>query len=178
MGDYKEIIDNLVYFLIFVVVILIIASFVMNIIFKKFSFSTKKGRLYGILYNLNNREIAAISLTTINYLFLVWSAMMIVKMNPLYISLILFMTILSSILSKDYLKIPINIVVGAINSFALYILNFVHVYLVGEVNDIFMRISIFLILSFIYIYFTYNYINDINDIAEKSRRKVGGDNEN
>ena len=48
----------------------------------------------------------------------------------------------------------------------------------GEVNDIFMRISIFLILSFIYIYFTYNYINDINDIAEKSRRKVGGDNEN
>ena len=107
MGDYKEIIDNLVYFLIFVVVILIIASFVMNIIFKKFSFSTKKGRLYGILYNLNNREIAAISLTTINYLFLVWSAMMIVKMNPLYISLILFMTILSSILSKDYLKIPI-----------------------------------------------------------------------
>jgi len=165
----KEIIQNLLYFGLFVVVILIIAAIALNLYLKNFKFNTKKSKLYGMLSQLDNKSIVAFSLVTINYLFLTWCAMMTVEMNPIYISIVISLTIISSILIKDYIKLPINLLVSAINCFALYIIHFVHIYLLGEVSVIFMRISIFFIVAFIFVYFTYNFINDVNDIVQKNK---------
>ena len=60
-----------------------------------------------------------------------------------------------------------------INCFAIYIIHFAHIYLSGEVEDIFMRIAIFFMISFAFIYFTYNYFNDVNDIAKTDKERVG-----
>ena len=169
MGDYLDIIKNLTGFVVFVVVILFIATVSLRIYLKKFAFSTKKSRLYGMLLQLDNNSITAFCLTTLNYLFLTWCAMMTVEMNAIYVSLILVMSLTSSILIKDYIKVPINLMVSGINCFALYIIHFVHIYLLGEVSDIYMRISIFFIVAFAYVYFTYNFINDINDIVQKNK---------
>lgn len=183
MSDYNEIIYNFAYFSVFVIVVLIIAAIVLNIYLKKFKFTSKKSRIYGMLSQLDNKSIIAFSLTTINYLFLTWCAMTTTEMNIVYISLIMLITLISSLLIKDYIKLPMNLVVSAVNCFALYIIHFVHIYLLGEVSDIFMRISIFFIVAFAFIYFTYNYINDLNDIVQKNKyisrkRKVGVKNAN
>lgn len=169
MGEMSDIIYNLAYFAVFVIIVLIIAAIFLNIYLKKFKFSTSKSRVYGMLTQLDNKSIVAFSLTTLNYLFLVWCAMTTSEINILYISIIMALTLLSSFLIKDYIKIPLNLFVSGINCFALYIIHFVHIYLLGEVSDIFMRISIFFIVAFAFVYFTYNYINDLNDIVQKNK---------
>lgn len=183
MGDYSSIIKNMIYFILFVGVVLIIAAVGLNLYLKKFSFDTQKSKVYGILHRLDNLEIISLSITTLNYLFLVWNAMMTVEMNALYASLILSLSLISCLLSRDYEKMPIALLVSLINCFAIYIVHFVHIYLQGEVGDIFMRISIFFIIAFVFIYFTYNYINDINDIVKKNvsrikKKRVGVKNGN
>lgn len=169
MQEYTDIIYHLLYFIVFVIVILIIAAIGLNLYLKKFKFNTKKSRVYGMLSGLDNKSIIAFSLTTLNFLFLTWCLMKTVQMNALYVSLILMMTFVSSILIKDYIKLPVNLLVSAINCFALYIVHFAHIYLLDEVSDIFMRISIFFIVAFVFVYFTYNFINDINDIVQKNK---------
>lgn len=184
MGEYSAIIENLVYFVLFVMAILFVGAIGLKLYLKNFKFSTSKSRVYGMLTQLDNRSILAFCLATLNYLFLVWCAMTIPDINIIYISLIIVMTLLCSIMAKDYIKIPINLLVAGINCFALYIVQFVHSYLLGEVSDILMRISIFFIIAFVYIYFTYNFINDINDIVQKNKhiqkkidkRKAGVEN--
>lgn len=169
MGDYSEIIYHFASFAVFVIFIIIIAAISLKLYLKKFKFTPQKSRVYGIIHALDNKSIIAFSLVTLNYLFLTWCAMTTVEMNIVYVSVILILTLLSSTLVKDYIKLPLNLLISLVNCFALYIVHFVHIYLSGEVGDIFMRISIFLIIAFAFIYFTYNYINDINDIVQKNK---------
>jgi hypothetical protein len=184
MGAYEDILTNLIEFVVFAVCITLIIGLILKIYLKKYKFTTRKSTLYGMLYRLDNKSITAVALVTLNYLFLTWCAMTTTSMNAVYISIIVLVTLLSNIIAKDYVKIPVSLVIAVINCFALHIVHFVHLYLLGEVSDILLRISIFFIVAFVYIYFTYNYINDVNDIVQKNehiqkkKRKVGVKNAN
>ena len=178
MGDYSNVLYNLAYFMIFAALILIIATISLKIFTKKFSFTTHSSKMYGIFYNLTNRGIIALSLTSLAYLFLVWNSMMTQGLNWIYTSIIVLFPLVSLILVKNYIKIPLQLIISAINCFAIYIIHFAHVYLSGEVEDILMRIAIFFIIAFAFIYFTYNYFGDVFDIAKMDKKRVGGKIEN
>lgn len=178
MADYSNVIYNLLYFSIFACAIIAIAVIFLKLFTKKFSFTTGKSKFYGIFYNLSTKGIIALSLTSVTYLFLVWNSMMTQSLNYLYASIIIILPVLSLILVKNYSKLPIAVIISLINCFAIYIIHFAHTYLVGEVEDILMRAVIFFMVAFAFVYFTYNYFNDISDIAKSDKERVGERNEN
>lgn len=174
MAKYLPIIYNLLYFILFYVVMLIATFLFFKYYLKDFKFNQNKTKIYGIFQGLNNKSILAFTLEYMNYLFLVFLAMTTSNLNPVYISIIIMMAIIPPLITKNYLRIPISLIVSLIDIFAIYIISFVHTYLSGETSDILMRISIFLIIAFVFIYFTYNFINNIGDIAKLSEPKKEG----
>lgn len=175
MADYSEIIKHVIYFGIFVCASLSIGAIVLNILTKNFKFSTSKSKLYGIFFNLSNNGIIGVSLITINYLLLIWCALTMPRLNYLLASVLVTLPLIACIVTRTYKKIPLSIIVSFINSFAVYIMHFLHEYLSGEVEDIYMRIAIFFIIAFAFIYFTYNYINDLLDIVKEDKEKKVGE---
>ena len=174
MANYDGVLYNLAYFSIFAFAIIVIAIILLKVLTKKFSFTTQKSKFYGIFYRLSNRGIISLSLVSITYLFLVWNAMMTQNINWLYASIIVILPIGSLILVKNYAKIPLESIVSLINCFAIYVIHFAHTYLVGEVEDILMRLVIFFMVAFAFIYFTFNYFNSVSDIAKADKERVGG----
>lgn len=162
----------LIYFGIFACISISLIALFFKFFLKKFEFKISKSRIYGLLTGLENREVLALSIIIINYILLVFLAMMTKELNLIFISAILIMSILPWVLVKNYLKLPISILVNLISLVALYILSFVHTYLSGETSDLLMRISIFFIVAFVFVYFTYNLLNDINDIAKNDNKKI------
>lgn len=178
MSDYSNVFYNLAYFLGFAFIVFIIAMLVLKVLTKKFSFTTSNSKLYGIFYRLSSRGVISLSILTIVYLFLVWNSMMIENLNWIYVSVIIVLPIISSLLVKNYIKLPLQFIVSCINCFAIYIIHFAHIYLSGETEDILMRIAIFFIIAFAFIYYTYNYFSDVIDIAKSDKERVGCKNEN
>ena len=162
----------LIYFGIFACISIGLIALFFKFFLKKFEFKISKSRIYGLLTGLENREVLALSIIIINYILLVFLAMMTKELNLIFISAVLIMSILPWVLVKNYLKLPISILVNLISLVALYILSFVHTYLSGETSDLLMRISIFFIVAFVFVYFTYNLLNDINDIAKNDNKKI------
>lgn len=160
----------LIYFGIFACISIGLVALFFKFFLKKFEFKISKSRIYGILTGLDNREVFALSIVIINYILLVFLAMMTKELNLVFISAVLIMSIVPWVLVKNYLKLPVSIIVNSISLVALYILSFVHTYLSGETSDLLMRISIFFIVAFVFIYFTYNLLNDINDIASNDKK--------
>ena len=162
----------LIYFGIFACISISLIALFFKFFLKKFEFKISKSRIYGLLTGLENREVLALSIIIINYILLVFLAMMTKELNLIFISAVLIMSILPWVLVKNYFKLPISILVNLISLVALYILSFVHTYLSGETSDLLMRISIFFIVAFVFVYFTYNLLNDINDIAKNDNKKI------
>lgn len=169
MINSMEIFKNLGYFSIFVIGIALIASLGLNLYLKKFEFEADNAKLYGMLFNLDNKSIVAFVLSTLSYLFLVWTAMMSTPMNMIYVSIIVLSQVISVILVKDYIKVLIALIVSIIECASLYLIDYIHVYLLNENTDILMRFCVFFMVAFAFIYFTYNYINSLNDIVSKNR---------
>lgn len=164
----------LIYFGVFSCICISIVALFFKFFLKKFEFKLSKSRVYGILTGLNNKEIFALSIVSANYVLLTFLAMMTKELNAATVSAVVVMSIIPWLLLKKYMKLAISIIVNLISLFSLYILSFVHTYLSGETTDLFMRISIFFIVAFVFIYFTYNLLNDINDIARKVDNKKEG----
>lgn len=164
----------LIYFGVFSCICISIVALFFKFFLKKFEFKLSKSRVYGILTGLNNKEIFALSIVSANYVLLTFLAMMTKELNLATISAVIVMSIIPWLLLKKYMKLAISIIVNLISLFSLYILSFVHTYLSGETTDLFMRISIFFIVAFVFIYFTYNLLNDINDIARREDNKKEG----
>lgn len=164
----------LIYFGVFSCICISIVALFFKFFLKKFEFKLSKSRVYGILTGLNNKEIFALSIVSANYVLLTFLAMMTKELNAATVSAVVVMSIIPWLLLKKYMKLAISIIVNLISLFSLYILSFVHTYLSGETTDLFMRISIFFIVAFVFIYFTYNLLNDINDIARREDNKKEG----
>ena len=169
---------GLIYFGVFACICICIVALFFKFFLKKFEFKLSKSRVYGILTGLNNKEVLALSIVGSNYVLLTFLAMMTKELNAASISAVIVMSIIPWLLLKKYMKLVVSILVNLISLFSLYILSFVHTYLSGETTDLLMRISIFFIVAFVFIYFTYNLLNDINDIARKddNKKKEGASN--
>lgn len=160
-----SIFNGLVNFLV-VSVIFLIVIFISFIIFcKKFKFDKKNIKLYGLFLQLNNTSLIAISVNTINYLFLVWVTLNFEGLNIIYISIILILSLVSDFALDNFKNIPKTILSTILNCLAVEMVYLIYNYLTTEYNSIMLDIVIVLLIIFIFLYFTYNLLRNINNIV-------------
>ncbi len=161
----KEIIQGLVNFTAVSIVFLIVISLVFTIFIKKFKFNKKNVEIYGLFLNLDTISLISISAATINYLFLVWCTLSFKGLNIIYISFTIILVFLSDAIIDNFKRLPISLGLTAVNCAAIQITYLIYNHLTKEKFSYALAIILGLVILFIFLYYTYNLLKQINNIT-------------
>lgn len=168
MSD-KEIIQGLVNFTAVSIVFLIILTIIFTLFAKKFKFNQKNVDIYGLFLNLDTISLISISSLTINYLFLVWCTLSFKGLNVIYISFTIILVFLSDAINDNFKNLPISLGLTAINCAAIQITYLIYNHLINEKFSYVLSIVLGLVVLFVFLYYTYNLLRQINNIAVKQK---------
>lgn len=170
--------ENIFYFAIVALIVVISISVILKILLKKFNPEKSQVRLYGILQGVTTKEIIAISASIVSYIFMLYLMVSFINVSVYIVIIVLFLTILRDILIKNK-KIFIDIFLDVISLGGIWVIYLVHDYITNEYMDIWMLLLLVFVMIFVFLYLSYMLLRNLNSvvIANKYIRK-GDKNEN
>ena len=165
-GDIK---NELYYFLATAILFIIVIAIIFRIFCKNFKFNNKNLEFYGLLLNLNTPALISISAMTIYYLFIVFCTISFHGINIIYIAITLILVLISEVVIDNFKDLPISILLAIINCGAIHIVYLLYDYITQEQFSYLLLIILFLIISFIFLYDTYNLLRNINNVVIKNK---------
>lgn len=158
---------NMLDFLLVALVFLGVLAITFSITLKKYNVKTSKIKFYGLFLGMNNSSILAFSCITLNYIFLIWCTATFSGLNPVYVGITAFLTLITDFLIKDYKRLPMDVIFVIINSLCIYVSSMIHDYLANQYTSIFLLIVLGLVVVFVFLYFTYITFKLLNNIVLK-----------
>lgn len=179
MNNYLPLIHSFALFTLVSIIFLIIISITLKTISKKFNIDNIN--IYGMFLNMRKNTIISFSITTIEYIILIW-ILIDLKINYAYVAIIIAMSIISNLFSDDFPYGFLNI----INTISCLIATAFLVYfntLISTDSTLILQITKWIITLFIFMYYTYVTLINLNHLLyiEKNRvikDKRGNNNEN
>ena len=105
MEKYLPVLGEIVSFLAVAIIFLIVLAITFKITLKNYDVKTSKIRFYGLFLGMDNRNILAFSMITLNYIFLIWCVATFSGLNIYYIFITVILLVGSDIVIKDYNKV-------------------------------------------------------------------------
>jgi len=167
MDKSIDILGNIVNFLLVALIFLGVLAITFKITLKNYNVKTSKIKFYGLFLGMNNKEILAFSMITLNYIFMIWSTATFSGINIVYILIMLIFMLGADIIMKMYNRIHIDLIFVMINSLCIYVSSLIYEYLTNEYTTIFLLIILGLVIIFIFLYFTYITFKLLNNIVLK-----------
>lgn len=166
--NYSEIVYTLVNFLIVGLIFMITLAITFKILLKKYSLDNKKIKFYGLFLGMNNRQILSFSMTSLNYIFLVYCLLSLSKLSIVYIFFSVSLVLLSDLLIKNYPKGLLNILYELISLITIYVNNLLYGFII-EKNSIPIAISIVFIIILSMLFYSYILFKSLNNIIIKDK---------
>lgn len=166
--NYSEIVYTLVNFLIVGLIFMITLAITFKILLKKYSLDNKKIKFYGLFLGMNNRQILSFSMTSLNYIFLVYCLLSLSKLSIVYIFFSVSLVLLSDLLIKNYPKGLLNILYELISLITIYVNNLLYGFII-EKNSIPIAISIVFIIILSMLFYSYILFKSLNNIIVKDK---------
>ncbi len=163
--DYTRIIKELTIFVVITIIFLIILKVILLVRLKQFKLDKKKLKMYGLLLNLNEKAIMAITCVFLNYIFLIYLLVTFRDINIIYIIFTFSLVIVSGILNSKKVKIILDVLLNAINCIAIKIIYLLYNYYNNEYMSTIVLIGLVLVIIFSFLYFTYNMFRSLNNIV-------------
>jgi hypothetical protein len=163
------IISELINFFVVAILFLIVIAVSFRVFCNHFKIQDKSVELYGLLLNLNTTSLISISANTINYLFLVWWMISFKGVNVIYIGITLVLVLLSEAVLDNFKGLPLSILVSIVNCAAIEIIYLIYNYVTIQNFSYLLLIVLGLVILFVFLYFTYNLLRQVNNIVVKNK---------
>ena len=116
---------------------------------------------------MDNRNILAFSMITLNYIFLIWCVATFSGLNIYYIFITVILLVGSDIVIKDYNKVFVDLIYSMLNLGAIFVTSTLYNYLINTNTTIYVLIVLGLVTIFVFLYFTYITFKNLNNIVLK-----------
>ena len=168
----KNIINIIFKFSVFFVIIIMIGLLITKIILTKKDTkksSNLKSKFFGVFMELDNKSIMSISIVIVKYIFIIYLIISKDNILELHLYIILLLSILYIISNFNIRRTTTELV----SSFALYMALYSSKILSSYLHEIkfvwYVFVGNILLVIFIFMFATYFFIKDINDVVLKNK---------
>ena len=148
--------------------IILLLSFIMYLVTKKFNIHKKSVILSGMFMGLSNKQIIMIISIFIRTFLVIFTACVYTKNILLYLLMIAISSIIFAIL--NYKKSILEIVSTQI--IALYLINILTSYMIEESNDPYVLVIKICLIIFLIVYAIYFFLKNFEDIITNHKRRT------
>ena len=167
MEKYLPVLGNIVTFLAVAIICLIVLAITFKITLKNYNVKTSKIKFYGLFLGMKNGDILAVSMITLNFIFLVWCVASFSGLNIYYVFITVVLLIGADIAIKDYNRIPIDLLYSMLNIGSIFVTSMLNDYLVNTNSSVYLLIILGLVTIFVFLYFTYMTFKLLNNVVVK-----------
>ena len=150
--------------------IILLLSFIMYLITKKFNIHKKSVILCGMFMGLSNKQILMIISIFIRTFLVIFTACVYSKSILLYLIMIAITSIVYVIL--NYKKAILEIVSLVAQIVALYLINILTSYMIEESNDTYVLVIKICLIIFLTVYAIYFFLKNFEDIITNHKRRT------
>lgn len=150
--------------------IILLLSFIMYLVTKKFNIHKKSVILSGMFMRLSNKQIIMIISILIRTFLVIFTACVYSKNILLYLLMIAISSIIFAIL--NYKKAILEIVSTVAQIIALYLINILTSYMIEESNDPYVLVIKICLIVFLIVYATYFFLKNFEDIITNHKRRT------
>lgn len=168
MTNLKTILFDYLYFII-VFAVFLVALFIFIIIINK---KNSKNSIYlsGLLMNLKQNEILSLSIILINYLLLIYTMAMNIKLTYTIALIYVLLILISFVLVNNATALIINGIINTVNVGFIYLANLVNVLKHNNSGDIKYLLLQVLMMVFGILFYTFTTCKFIKDIRKKEKK--------
>ena len=164
----NELFYHLVSFLIVGLIFMFALAVTFKILLKKYSLDNAKIKFYGLFLGLNNKQILAFSMISLNYIFLVYNLLVFNSLNIILITISCILVILSDILIKNYPKGLFNILYEIISLLTLFVNNILYKYIIDQDSVVVIICLVFVIVLSVLLY-SFVLLKSLNNVIVKDK---------
>jgi membrane protein len=150
--------------------IILLLSFIMYLVTKKFNIHKKSVILSGMFMGLSNKQIIMIISIFIRTFLVIFTACVYTKNILLYLLMIAISSIIFAIL--NYKKTILEIVSTIAQIIALYLINILTSYMIEESNDPYVLVIKICLIIFLIVYAIYFFLKNFEDIITNHKRRT------
>lgn len=150
--------------------IILLLSFIMYLVTKKFNIHKKSVILSGMFMGLSNRQIIMIISILIRTFLVIFTACVYSKNILLYLLMIAISSMVFAIL--NYKKSILEIVSTIAQIIALYLINILTSYMIEESNDPYVLVIKICLIIFLIVYAIYFFLKNFEDIITNHKRRT------
>lgn len=150
--------------------IILLLSFIMYLVTKKFNIHKKSVILSGMFMGLSNKQIIMIISIFIRTFLVIFTACVYTKNILLYLLMIAISSIIFAIL--NYKKAILEIVSTIAQIIALYLINILTSYMIEESNDPYVLVIKICLIIFLIVYAIYFFLKNLEDIITNHKRRT------
>lgn len=150
--------------------IILLLSFIMYLVTKKFNIHKKSVILSGMFMGLSNKQIIMIISILIRTFLVIFTACVYSKNILLYLLMIAISSIIFAIL--NYKKSILEIVSTIAQIIALYLINILTSYMIEESNDPYVLVIKICLIIFLIVYAIYFFLKNFEDIITNHKRRT------
>ena len=150
--------------------IILLLSFIMYLVTKKFNIHKKSVILSGMFMGLSNKQIIMIISIFIRTFLVIFTACVYTKNILLYLLMIAISSIIFAIL--NYKKAILDIVSTIAQIIALYLINILTSYMIEESNDPYVLVIKICLIIFLIVYAIYFFLRNFEDIITNHKRRT------
>ncbi len=150
--------------------IILLLSFIMYLVTKKFNIHKKSVILSGMFMGLSNKQIIMIISIFIRTFLVIFTACVYTKNILLYLLMIAISSIIFAIL--NYKKAILEIVSTIAQIIALYLINILTSYMIEESNDPYVLVIKICLIIFLIVYAIYFFLRNFEDIITNHKRRT------
>lgn len=150
--------------------IILLLSFIMYLVTKKFNIHKKSVILSGMFMGLSNKQIIMIISILIRTFLVIFTACVYSKNILLYLLMIAISSIIFAIL--NYKKAILEIVSTVAQIIVLYLINILTSYMIEESNDPYVLVIKICLIVFLIVYATYFFLKNFEDIITNHKRRT------
>ena len=150
--------------------IILLLSFIMYLVTKKFNIHKKSVILSGMFMGLSNKQIIMIISILIRTFLVIFTACVYSKNILLYLLMIAISSMVFAIL--NYKKSILEIVSTIAQIIALYLINILTSYMIEESNDPYVLVIKICLIIFLIVYAIYFFLKNFEDIITNHKRRT------
>lgn len=150
--------------------IILLLSFIIYLITKKFDIHRKSVMVCGMFMGLSNKQIIMIISIFIRTFLVIFTACVYSKNILLYLLMIAISSIVFAIL--NYRKAILEIVSTGAQIVALYLINILTSYMIEESNDTYVLVIKICLIVFLIVYAMYFFLKNFEDIITNHKRRM------
>lgn len=150
--------------------IILLLSFIMYLVTKKFDIHKKSVMVSGMFMGLSNKQIIMIISIFIRTFLVIFTACVYSKSILLYLLMIAISSIIFAVL--NFKKAILEIVSTSAQIIALYLINILTSYMIEESNDTYVLVIKICLIVFLIVYAVYFFLKNFEDIITNHKRRT------